>query len=71
MALADAGHVALTRGDLDFSHFKHSYGVGVTIRAGGVPQLYLVFAWGGHEGSHTIGALTSSVLGGTARPSLF
>lgn len=71
MALADAGHVALTRGDLGFSHFKHSYGVGLTIRAGGVPQFHLLFAWGGHEGTHTTGALTSAVLGGTARPSLF
>lgn len=71
MALADAGHVALTRSDLDFAHFKHSYGAGLTIRAGGIPQFYFVFAWGGHEGTHTIGVLTSNVLGGTARPSLF
>jgi hypothetical protein len=71
MALADAGHVAMTREDLDFTHFKHSYGVGLTIRAGGIPQLNLVFAWGGHEGTHTTGALTSSVLGGMERPSLF
>ncbi|MFZ0960807.1 MAG: hypothetical protein WAO35_07860 [Terriglobia bacterium] len=71
MALADAGHVAMTRDDLDFTHFKHSYGVGVTIRAGGLPQVNLVFAWGGHEGTHTTGNLNSSVLGGTERPSLF
>ena len=30
----------------------------------------LLFAWGGHEGTHTIANVSSS-LGGTSRPSLY
>jgi hypothetical protein len=71
MALADAGRVALTRSDLNFNHFIHSYGIGLTLRAGGYPAFTLLYARGGHEGNHTIAALDTSLLGGTARPSLF
>jgi hypothetical protein len=31
----------------------------------------VLFAWGGHEGDHTIFALNPSLLGGSSRPSLF
>jgi hypothetical protein len=30
-----------------------------------------MFAWGGHEGTHTIGTLDTSLLGGLVRPALF
>lgn len=68
---ADYGRVALTRGDLGFDHFRHSWGAGLTIRAGGVPEVSLLFAWGGHEGTHTIAYLSPGLLGGASRPSLF
>jgi hypothetical protein len=31
----------------------------------------LLFAWGGHEGTHTVANISTSLLGGTSRPSLF
>lgn len=69
--MADQGKVALTRGDVDFQNLKHSFATGLTVRAGGFPQLFLLFAWGGGEGHHTIVNLNTSLLGGSARPSLF
>jgi len=67
----DGGKVALNRGDIDFSHLMHSYSAGLTLRAGGFPQVWLMFAWGGHEGTHTIANVNTSLLGGAMRPSLF
>lgn len=67
----DEGKVALTRGNIDFSHLAHSYSAGFTLRAGGFPQVFLLFAWGGHEGTHTIAQMNSSLLGAGGRPSLF
>jgi len=68
---ADQGKVALTRGDIAFSHLAHSFYAGLTLRAGGLPALSLGFAWAGPEGTHTIANVNSSLLGGSARPSLF
>jgi hypothetical protein len=42
--MADQGRVALTRGDLGFSHLKHSFAGGLTLRAGGFPMIFLMFA---------------------------
>ncbi|HEY1263428.1 MAG TPA: hypothetical protein VGF06_07885 [Terriglobales bacterium] len=69
--MADQGRVALTRGDLGFSHLRHSYGAGLTLRAGGFPMISLMYAWGGAEGQHTIANMNTSLLGGSSRPSLF
>ena len=69
--MADEGKVALTRGGLGSSKWIHSYSTGLTLRAGGFPQVYLLFSWGGNEGTHTIANVNTSLLGGTARPSLF
>jgi len=69
--MADQGKVALTRGDVDFQNLKHSFAAGLTLRAGGFPQIFFLFAWGGNEGTHTIGTVNTSLLGGSARPSLF
>ena len=52
-ATADAGKIALQRGDLDFTKLRHSYSVGMTLRAGGFPMVFLMFAFGGGEGMHT------------------
>ncbi len=69
--MVDQGRVALTRGDLGFDHLAHSYAAGLTLHAGGLPLVDLLFAWGGHEGTHTIANVSPSLLGGAARPSLY
>lgn len=69
--MVDEGKVALRGRDLDLTHLAHSYSAGLTLRAGGFPQVYLLFAWGGHEGTHTIASLNTSLLGGSGRPSLY
>jgi len=71
MFQADTGKVAIARGDLGFQHLLHSYAVGLTIQAGGYPMVQLLFAWGGHEGTHTIAAINPALLGGGFRPSLY
>jgi hypothetical protein len=68
--LADQGRVARTQGDLDFSHLKHSFATGLTLRAGAFPMVSLMYAWGGPEGQHTIANMNTSLLGGSSRPSL-
>lgn len=68
---AETGRVALRRGDLEFKHLLHSYAAGLTLRAGGLPAVYLMFAWGGHEGTHTIASVSPTLLGGSSRPSLY
>jgi hypothetical protein len=67
----DGGKVALTRGDIGFTNLDHSYSAGLTLRAGGFPQVFLLFAWGGNEGTHTIAIVNTSLLGGSGRPSLY
>jgi hypothetical protein len=69
--MADEGKVGLTRGDLGSNPWVHSFSAGLTLRAGGFPQVYLLFAWGGKEGTHTIANVNTSLLGGGGRPSLF
>jgi hypothetical protein len=69
--MADEGKVGLTRGDLGSNSWIHSFATGLTLRAGGFPQVYLLFAWGGKEGTHTIGNVNTSLLGSSTRPSLF
>lgn len=69
--IADQGKIALTRGDLASNAWIHSVSAGLSLRAGGLPQVYLLFSWGGNEGTHTIANLNTSLLGGSARPSLF
>jgi hypothetical protein len=68
--MADEGRVALTRGDLGFSHMKHSFAAGLTLRAGAFPMVSMMFAWGGPEGHHNIFNMNTSLLGGSARPFL-
>lgn len=70
-AMIDEGKVANTRGDLDFTHLRHSYSAGLTLRAGGFPLIYILFSWGGNEGRHTSVNMDSSLLGGGARPPLY
>ncbi|MGI8771199.1 MAG: hypothetical protein ACR2JE_07170 [Acidobacteriaceae bacterium] len=67
----DEGKVAMRRDDIGFDHLKHSFTTGLTVRAGGLPVVYLLFAWGGGEGHHTIANVSPVLLGGSSRPSLF
>jgi hypothetical protein len=67
--MADQGRVALNRSDIGFSHLKHSFAGGLTLRAGGFPMVSLMYAWGS-EGTHLIGNMNTSLLGGSARPPL-
>ena len=69
--MAETGRVALTRSDIEFKHFRHSYAAGLTLRAGGFPMVYLMYAWGSGEGTHTIASMNTSLLGGSSRPSLY
>jgi len=71
LLLADQAKVALTRGDLGSNHWIHSYAAGLTLRAGGFPQVSLLFAFGGKEGTHTTVNVNNSLLGTAGRPSLF
>jgi hypothetical protein len=68
--LAEQGKVGETIGDLGFSGMATSVTIGATLRAGGFPMVNLSFSWGG-EGHHIIGAMNTTLLGGSARPSLF
>lgn len=67
--MADAGKVSLTH-DFSVGPWVHSFGAGVTVRAGGFPVLTVMFAFGGGEGTHTLAQVNSSLLGGSSRPSL-
>ncbi len=68
---ADEGKVALARNDVDFNQLAHSFSAGLTLRAGGLPALSLAFAWGDNQGLHTIANVSTTLLGGSTRPSLF
>lgn len=69
--MADEGKVALLRADLGPNPWLHSFSAGLTLRAGGFPQVYLLFSWGGTEGTHLIANVNQALLGGATRPSLF
>lgn len=45
--MVDEGRVALTPSDLGSGHLAHSYAAGLTLHAGGLPLVDLLFAWGG------------------------
>jgi len=68
---AETGRVALNRSDLEFKHMVHSYAAGLTLRAGGFPMVYIMFAWGSGEGTRTVSAMNTFLLGGGGRPSLY
>jgi hypothetical protein len=70
-SITDQGRVALDRGDLGFSHMKHSFATGLTLRAGGFPMVSVMFAWSGNEGNHTIFNMNTALLGGSSRPSQY
>jgi len=58
--MVDEGRVALRPGELGFHHLSHSYAAGLTVRAGGLPLIDLLFALGGGDSSHTIANVSTS-----------
>jgi hypothetical protein len=68
--MADQGKVALARGDIGFDHLNRTYATGFTLRAGGLPAIFVMYAWGGGEGQHTIFNVNTSLMGGSSRPFL-
>jgi hypothetical protein len=69
--MADEGKVALSRGALSSAPWIHTVSAGFTIRAGGAPEMFVLYSKGGPEGSHFSITINTSLLGGSARPSLF
>jgi hypothetical protein len=67
----DEGKIGLRRDDVSIDHLRHSFTIGMTVHAGGLPVVDLLFTWGGAEGTHTTGTVSPSLLGGSSRPSLF
>jgi hypothetical protein len=62
--------VAAQGESLDLNDLRHSYMVGVTLRAGGFPAVVLSWATGGSEGHHVAFTVSTSLLGGSNRPTL-
>ena len=69
--LYDIGKVADTSSALGFSHLAHSFGAGLTLRVGGIPQVSFLFGFGGGEGTHALLLMNNSSTGGSGRPSLY
>jgi hypothetical protein len=67
----DEAKVGLNRDDISFDHMRHTFTTGLTLHAGGLPVVYLLFSWGGDEGHHTTASISDVLLGGSSRPSLF
>lgn len=67
----DEAKVGMVRDDISFDHLRHTFTAGLTLHAGGLPVVYLLFSWGGNEGHHTTATISNVLLGASARPSLF
>lgn len=70
---ADTGKVGTTRGEIDISHMRHSFGTGITLNFGGRPYVNLIYAWGGNDSSHGIFNFNSSIFtsSSSATPALW
>lgn len=62
---ADSGKVADSRDGLDISHMRHSFGAGLTLRAGNFPYVFLMYSWAGGEGSRTFADVNLSAVSST------
>ena len=67
---ADQGRVSLFDDDGDSGDVRYSVSSGLTLRAGGFPVAVLSLGTGGSEGSHVAFTISTSLLGGSPRPSL-
>ncbi len=67
---ADQGRVSRQDEGLRADDMVHSFAVGLSFRAGGLPVALLTFATGGPEGHHVAITVSPTLLGGSSRPSL-
>jgi hypothetical protein len=67
--IAERGKAVQQRNALDLSDLLNSYSAGLSIRAGGAPMITASAGWG-DGGRRFIVNMDSSLLGGSARPSL-
>lgn len=65
---AETGKVANSRGDINLTRLRHSYGAGMSIRAGNFPYLMVMYAWGGGESNRTFADLNLSAISSTGGP---
>jgi len=70
MFLAESGKVAEDKRDIKLNGLAHSFAAALTLRAGGLPVMQIMYAWGAKERNHTIASMNTSLLGGSARPPL-
>ena len=66
----EKGKATQQRSALDFSDLLTSYSAGFTVRAGGAPVITGSWNWGS-SGNRLIVTMDASLLGGSARPSLY
>jgi len=66
---ADQGQVSQQQTGLNFTNLAHSWAVGFSLRAGGVPVGLITWATG-PEGHHFAVTISPTLLGGSSRPSL-
>ena len=69
-AEAEQGRVSMIGDSLTKGDLKNTYGLGLTVRAGGLPLISFWWAQGGPEGHHIALTMNANLLGGSARPSL-
>lgn len=68
--VAEQGTVSAPGAALRLGALKHSTAAGVSLRAGGLPVATVSWAWGS-EGHRLVATVSTSLLGGGGRPSLF
>ncbi len=69
-AQGDHGRVALQGDSLSSASFRHTFSAGLNVRAGGFPVITFAYGVGSSEGHHVIVVMSTSLLGGSNRPSL-
>ncbi len=68
--LVEQGKVTQGADGFGAGDWMNSVAVGLSLRAGGFPLINLSFAWGG-DSHHGIATIDPTLLGGSARPSLY
>ncbi len=70
LVFAEQGRVSLQQPGPAGSDLLRSAGLGLTVRAGGIPAFSASWVSGGAEGHHVIVVMSTTLLGGSSRPSL-
>ncbi len=65
---AETGKVGNARGDIDLTHLRHSFGAGISLRAGNFPYVMLMYGWGGGEGHRTFADVNLTAISSTGGP---